>query len=284
MVLKLGVDGGNNGGKVVGEHGYLTFNTSLCQWFERDVEETFGSDDMDFTIDGKKGLAGTIAAHENEYGVSNMYGTSKAHDDAKVRVILGVYRYIKRYAPEEREVYIVTGQPIGTHKPAEKTAIKNMLEGVHQVTVNNEHLELRILGVGIAPEGSAAFWGHPQEGTVRILDIGSGTVNAATIRDKHHINTGSGTFNFGIETIRNKEDLEGMAHGIITNTTRLKWDKRDQVLVCGGISEKIAPLIATHYPAADILKPYHKSRQGVRVLHPVYANAVGFYELAKGAF
>ena len=282
--LVLGIDAGNHRAKVVGPFGVDTFKTNICDWFERDVEEHFGSDDMEFEINGRKGFAGSIAEYEDEFGNGTMYGDSKAHEDTKIRVLLAIHRYLAKYCPHFDRIAIVTGQPIKRHKPTEKEEIKRMLEGIHEYTVNGKTHSIIIEGVGVAPEGSGAFWSSPSTGTIRILDIGSGTINAATIIDKHHVNNASTTFNFGVETVNNKKDLSHIARGIIRNTTKLKWNKNDTILICGGISEQIAPYIIEHYPNAEIIEPEVSRGNGITKLHPVFANAVGFYELAKGAY
>jgi plasmid segregation protein ParM len=250
------------------------------------VEEAFGKDDMEFEIDGRRGYAGSIAQHEDEYGVGSMYGDSKAHQDTKIRVLLAIHRYLNRYCPDIETLSIVTGQPIKRHKDAEKNAICDMLEGPHTFTVNGQMRSITIDKVGVAPEGSAAFWSNPSigMGKIRIIDCGSGTINGATIIDKRHVNNASNTFNFGMETVKNKKDLAGVARGIIRSTTQLKWDRDDTVLICGGIAEGIAPYIAEHYTNTEILIPGLKGGGGLIGLHPVYANAAGFFVLAKGAF
>lgn len=282
--LILGIDAGNHMAKVVGPQGTDMFRTNICDWFEREVEETFGFDDMEFIINGRKGFAGTIAMFEDEFGNGSMYGDSKAHEDNKIRVLLAVNRYLDKYIPNGGNVSIVTGQPIKRHKEEEKKIIQEMLSGHHEVKVNGKTRSFYIENVGVAPEGSAAYWAKPSTGIIRILDIGSGTVNAATIIDKRHINNASTTFNFGVETVKDKDDMATIARGIIRNTTKLKWNKSDKVLICGGIAEGIAPFIIEHYSNGEIINPTIKSRNGVKLLSPVYANAVGYYEIAKGAF
>lgn len=59
--LILGVDAGNHSAKTVGLFGTDIYKTNICDWFDRKVEETFGKDDMEFEIGGRKGFAGTIA-------------------------------------------------------------------------------------------------------------------------------------------------------------------------------------------------------------------------------
>jgi len=282
--LILGIDAGNHRGKVAGPFGVDSFKTNICDWFERNVEETFGSDDMEFLINGRKGFAGSIAEIEDEFGNGTMYGDSKAHEDTKIRVLLAIHRYLERYCPHFERVAIVTGQPIKRHKPDEKKAISDMLKGKHEIKVNGKARTIYIEEVGVAPEGSASFWNIGEMGTFRIIDVGSGTVNAATIIDKRHVNNASDTFNFGMETVKNKSDLDTVARGIIRNTTKLKWNKQDKIMICGGIAEGITPHLVEHYPHAEILVPGLARGNGVKSYQPVFANAIGFYALAEGAF
>jgi plasmid segregation protein ParM len=280
----LGVDAGNYKAKVAGVHGVDSFKTNVCNWFERNVEETFGNDDMEFQINGRKGFAGSIAEFEDEFGDGTTYGESKAHEDTQVRVLLAIHRYMEKYSLNEKNVYIVTGQPISRHTEIEKNQIINMLKGHHEFVVNGIHREIYIKDVKVSPEGSGAFWSNPLGGMVRILDIGSGTVNMVSISNKNFIHKSSGTMNTGMETLKNKNDLDGMARGIIQSTLKLKWKKDDSVFICGGASEKIVAHIKKHYVNAEIIKPLLKREHDVLSVQPIYANAVGFYNLAKWAY
>ncbi|WP_338652671.1 hypothetical protein V6B14_12745 [Sporosarcina psychrophila] len=282
--LILGIDAGNNGAKVAGPYGLDISKTAICGWFERDIEETFGDDDTEFEICGRKGFAGSIAEEEDEYGGGSMFGDTKAHDDTKVRVLLAANRYIKKYCPQVNTLKIVVGQPIATHKDSEKKKIEDMLLYGHEFVVNGERVSYFIEEVRVAIEGGGAFWSRPEIGLVRILDIGSGTVNAVTTKDKKIINNSSSTFNFGAETIRNKSDMSGMARGIIQNTTKLKWHKDDFVLVCGGIADRVAMHLKNHFTNIEVLSPQFQYQDGITVAHPVYANAIGFYNIAKGVY
>jgi len=271
--------------KVAGAYGTDSYRTSICDWFERDVEETFGNDDMEFEVDGRKGFAGSIAEHEDEYGGGgSMFGDTKAHQDTKIRVLLAISRYLKKYCPGEYSVKIIVGQPVKTHKDSEKQKIKDMLIGHHNFKVNGHHKNITIEAVEVATEGGGAFWSNPNNGTIRVLDIGSGTVNAVTTIDKKFVNNKSDTFNFGVETIKNRADIDGMARGIIRSTTKLKWHKNDRVYVCGGIAEEIAPFIAEHFVNSEIIYPQLQCNEGVIVTQSVFSNAVGFYNIARGHY
>lgn len=282
-MLILGIDAGNYDAKIVGEYGIDKFRTPICDWFVRDVVEVHSKDDMEFEIDGQKGFAGPIALHEDIFDGGSMFGDSKAHEDTKVRILLGIYRYIEKYCPGVTDVSLVTGQPIISHNDDEKQSIVEMLKDTHDYVVNGKRLRINIHNVGVAPEGSGAFWSSPANGTVRIIDVGSGTVNVATMTNRRHINNASGTFNFGMETT-NDVGLESTARGIIRGTTRLRWKKNDNVLICGGIAKEILPYIAAHYENAKLMQPLIQSGGDVKILDPVYSNAVGFYKIAQGAF
>lgn len=282
--LILGIDAGNHTAKVAGPYGMDSYRTAICDWFERDIVESHGADDMEFEIDGRKGFAGSIAVYEDEFGGASMFGDTKAHEDTKIRVLLAIYRYGKKYGIDITDVSLVTGQPIASHKPKDKEAIQLMLVGQHTLNVNGESQTINIEETGVAAEGSGAYWSNPEGGTVRIIDVGSGTVNAATIIDKRYINNASDTFNFGMETVNNKEDLASVARGIIRNTSRLKWHRNDSVFVCGGIAKDMLPHIKAHYGNAVLLQPMLQEGSSITVADPVFANSIGFYKLAKGAF
>lgn len=277
--LLLGVDAGNYMAKTAGPYGLDSYRTAICDWFQRDFVESFGNDDMEFEIDGKKGYAGSIAVHEDVFGGSGMYGDSKAHDDTKIRVLLALYRYINKYCPGLDTVSVVTGQPITSHNEKEKKKLIDMLQGNHEFTVNGKRQRIYIEEIGIAAEGSSAFWSNPRMGKNRLIDVGSGTVNVATIVDKKIINNASETFNFGVETVN--QGLESVANGIIRATTKLRWERNDAVFVCGGVASDVLPFIQSHYPSAQLVQPLLQRLDGVEVTSPVFANAIGFYELAK---
>ena len=280
--LIIGVDAGNYQAKIAGPYGFDSYRTATCEWFERKFVESFGEDDMEFEINGRKGFAGSIAEYEDIFGNSGMYGDSKAHEDTVIRVLLAINRYIERYCSNVQRVSIVTGQPISSHTDIEKQKIQEMLLGCHEFIVNGKACVFEIENVGVAAEGSAAYWCQNEMDTMRIIDIGSGTINAATIKNKKAINTESGTFNFGMETVN--IGIDSVARGIIRETTRLRWRKNDRIYVCGGIAEDILPHLQEHYLMAQLLQPSLGTSSGIQVAQPAFANAVGFYSIGRAAF
>lgn len=282
--LILGVDAGNNKCKIAGIHGVDSYKTNICNWFERDVKEVFGSDDMEFEVNGRKGFAGSIAEYEDEFGNGTVYGDSKAHEDTKIRVLLGIHRYIQKYSPGATNICIVTGQPISNHKEEEKNKIIHMLVGPQDFKVNSQRQKFYIESVKVAPEGSGGFWSNPMNGSCYVIDCGSGTINMAAVSEKRHIHKSSDTMNVGMETIKNKNDLEGIARAIFQRATKLQWKKDAAVFVCGGIAEQITPHIQKYFINASTMQVQLKREFDLLSVKPVYANAVGFYNLAKKAF
>src|SRR5690554_4638402 len=149
--LILGVDAGNHRAKVAGPFGVDSYRTAICDWFERDIVEDFGAgDDMEFTVNKRKGFAGTLASYEDQYGGGAMYGESKAHEDTLIRVLLAIYRYTSKYCPGANRISIVTGQPIISHNAEEKERLASMLRGKHDFIVNGEKQSVTIEEVGVA--------------------------------------------------------------------------------------------------------------------------------------
>ena len=86
---------------------------------------------MEFALKGRKGYAGTLASYEDQFGGGSMFGDNKAHEDTLIGVLLAIYRYRARYCPGFSRFKIVTGQPIISHKPSEKTKLAELLKGTH---------------------------------------------------------------------------------------------------------------------------------------------------------
>ncbi|MGI5927783.1 MAG: ParM/StbA family protein [Thermacetogeniaceae bacterium] len=269
--MLLGIDAGNARVKVCGSAGAIDFDAALGEWRQRNLINDHGLDDMEVDYAGKRYFAGSLARCESEFG-GTMMGNSKAHEEARIRVLLAAARY------EASSCRIVTGQPIGRHSDSEKGRIVSLLRGTHSITVNGHRHRITITDVKVAAEGAAAFWSAPQSGLVRIVDIGSGTVNCATIYFHRYVDRDSFTLPYGFDSTIST-DRSAMADGIAREALK-KWSREDRVHIVGGGAESIAPHIQRHFRAAEVLRPSLNGRQ----LHPVYANAIGYYHLARGLY
>lgn len=251
----LGIDAGNYHTKVVSDKRIFKFPSDIGEYRQLNLDVNHGEYDMVVEYHGQKYFAGTLAKYESEFG-STTYGDSKAHLDAKLRVLIAVYLACK----DVLNVQIVTGQPIGKHR--EKTKIKRMLEGMHTLTINGLTKRFTIERVEVAPEGAAAYWTFKQGGKIRIIDVGSGTINCATILDGRYVDRESFTLPFGVNTTQ--LGVEYLSKGILRTITS-KWNDQSPIYVIGGSAEKIAP-----YLRAKLLPIKY---------HPLFANAIGFYEI-----
>jgi plasmid segregation protein ParM len=276
----IGVDAGNNAVKLYGEAGPLMFPSAIGEYRERNVEGRFSADDMIYEFKGKKGFAGTLALNESEFSGSRM-GTTKAHEELLLRVLLGLHRY-----GTSPEYQIIVGQPIKRHTVTEKAKMRTMLQGQHEFTLNGVTRLINIVDVGIAPEGSASFWAAPCNGKVRILDFGSGTVNGAALIDGAYVDKDSFTLEYGFNTTLSEDRIE-MARAVAVHALK-KWRNEDKLLLAGGGAEVMLPHLSEYFENVSLLRPriVTKSSEGVvtKYLQPVYANAVAFYNIGVQQF
>jgi plasmid segregation protein ParM len=268
--MRLGIDAGNYKVKICGERGLMDFISSIGEAREIKLHQNHGQDDMVFEYEGDTGFAGSLALYESEFSGSIM-GDTKAHKDTLLRVLIGIHRYSTLYQIDETEFDIVVGQPISKHTFDEKDKLKEMLKGWHTITVNGIEKSFHIRGCEVAAEGVSAFFSNPTNGLVRILDIGSGTVNFSTILEGRFVDKDSGTLPFGVNTNKSN-NLQALSRGIATHTLK-KWDSNDNVFVVGGISETILPHLKQYFPNVEILYPIYSQQY----VNPIYANAIAFY-------
>ena len=256
----LGIDAGNYYTKVASHNKVFKFPSNIGEYREMNLEVNHGEYDMVVEYKNQRYFAGTLAKYESEFG-STMFGDSKAHLDGKLRVLIATYLTCN----DNSRVQIVTGQPIGKHR--EKTKIKRMLEGMHTLTVNGITKRFTIDRVEVAPEGAGAFWAFKQQGKIRILDIGSGTINCATIIDGRYVDKDSFTLPFGANTTNSTH--EQFAKGIQRAISR-KWTDDVPIYLIGGI--------------ATLIEPYLNAKLLPIKYHPTFANALGFYQLGVTVF
>lgn len=277
----IAVDGGNFETKVVHSRGYDCFSSALGEYRKRRVSETHSDQDMVFHIvnkyDNIKGFAGPLASIESEYG-GTTFGISKNHQDAKIRILLGVWRNLQDYT-----VNLIVGQPYKSHTDEEKNEIIKSLQGDHVVIVNGKRKEFRIENVLVGVEGGMAFWSQPKNGEVNIVDIGSGTVNCIHFKDKRIVDRKCDTLPFGSETNIDGVNFEEMSKAIARNMSS-KWNKNDITLVCGGSAEMILEPLKRYFPNSATIKPVTTIADISTKLDTKFANAVGMYIVGSRAY
>jgi plasmid segregation protein ParM len=282
LVQIIAADGGNFRTKVVHSRGYDSFSSAIGEWNNRKAGDIHSSEDMDFHIvnkyDNFKGFAGPLASLESEYGGS-MYGTSKNHEDARIRILLGIARNLF-----EPVVNVIVGQPYTSHTDIEKKEIIDSLKGEHQVTINGKLKEFNISDVLVGIEGAMAFWSQPHDGAVNLIDVGSGTVNCIHFLNKRIVDRKSDTLPFGSETSKTSVNHEGMAGAIFKNMSK-SWNKNDLTLLCGGSAKNMLNPLKKYYPNIKLIEPTILVSESISTkIDSGYANAAGMYNVAVKYF
>jgi plasmid segregation protein ParM len=146
-----------------------------------------------------------------------------------------------------------------------------MLEGTHELVVNGVRKRVGIRKVNIASEGAAAFFTTNQEDLVRIIDIGSGTVNCATVIDGQFIDLESFTLEYGAE----QGEINAIAQAL---SSRLKgiWHQNERIHVVGGSAEQLVHEMESEFPCAFVHYPFQND--------PKFANAIGFHVIGEALY
>lgn len=226
---------------------------------ERSLVQKHGEYDFVWEYEGKKGFAGTLA-EEAECGGS-IGGDSKAHFDARLRILIALHQFTQGVSHD-----IVVGQPISKHE-SEKQVIKEALLGSHELIVNGEKKLLFVKRCEVAAEGVVAGLLKPSNGIMRVMDVGSATVNYGTLKDKRFLDRDSWTVLEGLETFTH-QNYEAIGRKIAGNALK-KWRREDRVLIVGGGAEYVYPQVKQIFPKAELFND------------PTFANVKAFYLIAR---
>jgi plasmid segregation protein ParM len=265
----MGIDAGNYETKVCTVNGANSFLSDIGEYRERKLDDSFGKDDIVWEYKGEKGFGGTLARFESEFG-GTIKGKSKAHPEALLRILIAIHKH------GGTNNNIIVGQPIESHDVNEKNKLKELIKGEHTIIVNGQTKTFKVDNVEVAPEGPSAILASPVQGLVRLIDIGSGTTNFATLMNLKRIDKDSWTEQIGTEIMRNKDpkEMAKKIKRIISGT----WNIFDEIYLTGGGAHAVHSHLTDLFPNCKILKP--KMVNGM--LHTKYGNVVGFYNIANG--
>lgn len=260
----IAIDAGNHETKFYDGQQVKRFPSIIgYDWRERNLKQQQGEHDYEWEYKGQRGFAGTLAQYESDCAESQK-GDSKAHPDALLRILMALHQNT-----EGIEHKIIVGQPISKHTEDEKRAIKEMVTGRHELTVNGTKRTLLISRCEVAAEGVTAGLLVPGGGTVRVVDIGSGTVNYGTLIDRRFNDKGSFTLAQGMETIRTT-DKAAFARQIALRALAKGWSKDDAVYLCGGGAEGLLEAVRSYFSKTQLIPG-----------DPVTANVRAFYLIAR---
>jgi len=263
----IAIDSGRHSTKVCTQKGYFQFPSLLGEWHNRTGfrESVFGPYDLEIEYKGKRWFGGTLAENECDFAVT-MHTETKDNIENLILILSALH-----LTTDERNVRVITGEPIKSHTDENKAILKRLIEGEHTIKINGVSKTFQILSALVACEaGVAAFSLSHIPPKLRVLDFGSATVNAASLVNGRYVKNQSFTLPFGLET-NESTDVERMARRVISQLSR-KWSQKDDLFVIGG--------------GGEVFLPYVKEEFSKAQLHPLpqYANVIGMYKVACSQF
>ncbi|MBD1371208.1 ParM/StbA family protein [Hazenella sp. IB182357] len=258
--MLVAVDCGRSYVKVKTEFETFMFPSKVSVWRKRNFKQDLKGD-MELSYRNQCWFVGALAEREGEFTRQAMQDT-KAVEETLLLTLTAIHQ-----AGGVGKITLVTGLPIGSYTDNEREALRNLLEGTHEVTVNDQVARFTIERVYTTIEGGGAFFSSPRSGLVRIVDVGGKTTNYVTFCDKVFIDRESGTLPIGWETVRESNERE-MAD-LIAGTVSKTWHADDIVVLIGGMAKKLERHMQMHF------------RHAFAIQDPQMANVKGYFEVGK---
>lgn len=266
----VGLDLGRHNTKVYTGDKYISFPSVVGEWRDLKLINNYGPKAFDVTYEDGKYFVGTLAENESEFA-RQMLIEDKATTDALILALVGLHK-------TNHSVFdVVTGLPVHLHTPEHKRALMTLLEGEHIVTVNNERKKLIIKRARVSVEGGGGFWSKAKDGSIRIIDGGSKTINYITLNNKRYVDRESGTLNFGFDTNKSN-DKKQLAKRIAGELGR-KWNQHDEIYVIGGEAAFLVEALRPYFPLIQVLHTNNVLQNGEIVDLNLFANAIGYYNI-----
>lgn len=268
----VGIDVGRNSTKVVTENKAIHFKSVVGDAKERTLN--MAQTDYEMEIDGKRYFIADLA--EDSDFPREMASISKVHEDTLLLFLAGI-----SLVAEQEPLQIITGLPVNQHNQITKSEFIQLLKGQHIVDKKTINIDT----IQVAPEGGGAYWNNVLQNdgsiinnnlsvnTVRVVDIGSRTINYCTIRsDRKYVERESGTLDYGIISLENV-------------------DKALREQTCSQFTKKVIADLSKRIPNSDIyyftgggsiilqkwLSDYYKRSQFAE--NGIMDNAQGFYKM-----
>lgn len=271
----IGCDMGRNESKFYsGNNHKIKFRSTVGEWHQRNLNN---EGDYDVMIDGTNYFIGDLALKES-YLPRDMTTENKIHQETFLLFLTGV-----AFLANEQNIVVSTGLPVNQFNPKIKSDLVNLLQGKHTVTFrNNSTKSFFINDITACPEGGGSYWhemnNYPslRQGKIRVVDIGSRTINYCTIDDSNYVNKDSDTLSYGAIKLKNsKTNSQEFARKIVADLSS-KWmeydEDNDTILLTGGGAILLQML----------LKPHFKNM--IVSSDPVYSNVFGFYNLGMSKY
>jgi len=266
------VDTGRNETKLLDG---ISFKSIVGDWHHREMSD--GGEYEVIINDKEKHFVGQLAEDES-FAPTSMNTASKIHNQTRVLFITAVGLSI---VENESDLLIVTGVPIIDFNTTTKKALEDLLYGDYDIQINGERKKFSINNLKLVPEAVASFQYalYKDEslaiGKKRILDLGSLTVNYATIKETKFITRDSGTVQFGsIKLKDNHIDDKQYVQKIISELSEkfTDYEDSDRILLTGGGALKFGDLFKQFYKNVEI------------ITNPVFSNTNGYHRMGLKAW
>lgn len=258
----------------------LKFKSIVGDWQPRNLSTGGNYDvEIDYGNSSEKFFIGDLAKQESILP-REMTTESKIHMETKILFIVGVSLLI-----QDNNLTIVTGLPVNLFNQSTKDKLVNLLQGEYTVTFsgfNPKQITIDSNRIIVSPEGAGTYFHeikkHPElkQGKIRVLNLGSRTINFLTIEDGNFINRSSGTLNYGSITLNNSRINPKEYTRRILADLSIAWkdynEDDETVLISGGGIINLEPFIKKHFKNTIISD------------QPIFSDCYGFYDLALAKF
>lgn len=244
-------------------------------------------DDYEVEINGVKKFVSNLAIVESK-NKSNRATRTKIHNDTKILLLTALSLLVDSKKPFN----VITGMPLDQYSVKSKNEIMEYLAGKHTVTVNGNTAEFEITkkNFSMGQEAVGSYWNEVLDlkgnevdpykfltKKVRVIDIGSRTINFCTIDKGDYINAESGCLNFGtVRITRNAPSSEeeynelksSFVDQIVADISQ-EWEdyENDVVLITGAGSLLLQVWLIKAYLNA------------IMSSNPKMGNVYGFYKI-----
>ena len=283
MGIIVGADVGNQDSKFYSGGKSIVIPSYACQERLREIDNI--TEEYHLRINGKMWWTGDLA--RMEYG-SREIEKNKLMRDSNLPLLLTGISLLMAEQPELL-VSVVGGTPISDYSDCTLT-LREIIKNTWNTEICGKRKTMHIIDVLTMPEGaSVGFYlvlddkgkAHSKPDVLRIIDIGSKTINFASFRKMRYIASESGTLPFGttsaqIETYKRvaskidilpdevKPDDESLYNLSVRARSEINkwWRSWDEVNLAGGGAELLRDILP--YPV---------------VPNPQIASAIGNYRV-----
>jgi len=263
----IAIDVGRSGVKVVSDDKEKYFPSKVGGARDMDIGE---NGDYVVTVNGQDFFVGDMSMES--YTQREMATKTKMHDESKILFATGIATVVN-----DPVVYVTTGLPIDLHGQ-QKVAMADFLQGQYHVSLNGKEKSFLVKEVGIVPEGAGIYWRlqnfNKKNNNIRIINLGSRTINALTVKNGRFWDKESACLDWGMfemdvagDTLGVKEQFARKIKGDISKTWLTYQADSDIVVIGGGGALRLGEQLKGQFLVTHITE------------NPVMDDVGGMYEM-----